>query len=959
MSAQPLSSARDTSTNGATRRSIARRLILYIVLFSSAITLLATAYQLYRNYDADVGHIAARLQQIRDANLPVVANSLWVADVGELRIELDGLLRLPDMQYLEVSDETRLWVAVGEKRNSNVLRNEYPLVHLHRGQTLTIGSLSVIVNLEGVYQRLLETALVILVSNAVKTFLVAGFVFLLFQRLVTRHLEHIAQFLRNHDVEDPHAVLALERQRRDDGVRDELDLVVDEFASMQANLVSAFAELRRNEAMLRTVIDSTPDWIFAKDRDHRFVLVNQAFADAQGQRPADMIGRPDTDFLLATPPGDPVATRRRFHDSDDQAMSGRLVHMPHNTAFVADRSQRFLDTLKVPLRDAEGAIYGALGYGRDITERVAAEQELAATIARLEQTERSQKEALALAQREQGRLSALLSAMGIGILFEDRNGCIEYMNPSFLRIWGIEPRTPLTGRPTQEVLERSTHRFARPDRVSRYVLSVIDANEASERFEVELQDGRILTQVSYPVADSEGRLLGRLWIYEDITHERQTAQQLIYLAERDPLTGLFNRHYFQQHLEERLRQAQRTGGRLALLYFDIDEFKGINDTFGHRTGDAVLVRAAGEVGQLVRGSELLARVGGDEFVVLGDVHSPEDVAALAKRVVDTISAIPFRFKGTNMRVTTSVGAAVFPDHAVTADDLVVHSDAAMYLAKSRGKNTWALYHPDAETTDAMSRRHTWSQRIGQALEQGLLELYLQGIHDIATGALSHFEALVRMHDPAAPERVVMPGQFIPFAERSGQIIEIDRWVLEAAVTLLAEHPLMPPIAVNVSGRSFDEPSLPQHVRGLLADKGVAPERLMVEITETATVSDIRDSQRFIEAIRSLGCGVCLDDFGTGFSSFLYLKYIDVDVLKIDGLFIRELAHNHDNQLFVRAMVDIARGLGMRTVAEFVENETILDTVRSLGVDLAQGFHLHRPAAAAVAIAAAAEKARQQ
>ena len=581
----------------------------------------------------------------------------------------------------------------------------------------------------------------------------------------------------------------------------------------------------------------------------------------------------------------------------------------------------------------------------DISEQKRAELALADSLEKLRASEQRQRELATIAQREQGRMTALLSGMSIGILFEDRDGRVEYVNPAFRHMWGIGEDVELVGQPTQAVLTHSTHRFARPDHASKHILHVLDTHEISERFEVDLYDGRILTQLSYPVSDSDGRAIGRLWIYEDITHERQTAQQLIYLAEHDALTGLYNRHRFQDHLERTISASARSGGRFALLYFDLDEFKSINDSFGHRAGDTVLVRTAGEVASLVRGGEMFARLGGDEFAILVGVQRGDEPAQLAERVVHAISSIPFRFRGSNFRLTASVGIAHFPEHGDNAEDLVAHADTAMYQAKDSGKNSWAVYDASRNVAEAMLERMTWSTRIAQALAHDGLELHFQGIYHTRDGSLSHLEALVRMRDPREPERLVMPSQFIPVAEKNKQILEIDRWVIRESIVTLARHPELAALAVNVSGRSFDEPALPHYIQEQLKVHGVAPKRLIIELTETAAVSEMQDAQRFIEALQQTGCLICLDDFGSGFSTFAYLKYLGVQILKIDGMFIRDLPNNRDNQAFVKAMIDVARGLGKVTVAEFVEDAATLAMLADFGVDMAQGYYLDRPSAA--------------
>ena len=545
-------------------------------------------------------------------------------------------------------------------------------------------------------------------------------------------------------------------------------------------------------------------------------------------------------------------------------------------------------------------------------------------------------------QQEQARLNHLLSAMNIGILFEDSQNRVIYSNPAFRRVWLIPKSVDLLGRTTKEVLQHLTNILSRPDHISKHVLQALGTQEASETVEIVLADGRVLTQLSNPVHDADGRFIGRLWVYEDVTSERQTAEQLIYLAERDSLTGLFNRHRFQTELERVFTESERRQSQGALLFFDLDEFKYINDTFGHRAGDTMLIRVAGAISALVRRNEVVARLGGDEFAVLMPDANETQATQLAERIIRTVSQLPFRFEQQNLRLTTSLGIALYPQHGSATEELVARADAAMYQAKDAGKNAWRIYRPESDASREMLDRLSWQERIRHALENDLLRLHYQGVYRASDGSMSHLEVLVRMLDENDPEQLIMPGNFIAYAEKSGKIRDIDRWVLAESVKLLAQTPGMPSLAVNISGRSFDDPTLPQYIAAQLNEHRVSPARLLVELTETSAVSDLHDAQRFIEALRQTGCLVCLDDFGTGFSSFAYLKHLRADVLKIDGLFIRDLANDRDNQVFVKAIVDVARGMGKETIAECVEDAETLAMLRHMGVDMVQGYHLDMP-----------------
>ncbi len=566
-------------------------------------------------------------------------------------------------------------------------------------------------------------------------------------------------------------------------------------------------------------------------------------------------------------------------------------------------------------------------------------------ILELEISENKQRLYLGDAEQERARMASLLTAMNQGILFVGPDNKVVYFNPAFLRVWMISNAEKLVGKPAPEVLRLSANVLAQPDHFSKYLLDVTTTHEVSDNFEIHMADGRVVTQISYPVRDAELRFLGRMWVYEDITKERQTAEQLIYLAERDSLTGLYNRRRFQDELARFIVDSDRRKSQGALMFFDLDEFKYINDTFGHGAGDAMLIRIAGEVGKLIRRNEIFSRLGGDEFAILMPEANRQEIEALAERIVRAVAQIPFRFDAQNLRLTASLGIALYPESADNGEDLIAHADAAMYQAKGAGKNAWRIYRPDMDVSQAMIARLSWNDRINRAFEENLFVLHFQGIFRTdAAQTLSHLEALVRMKDKDAPGGFVMPGHFIPFAEKSGKILDVDRWVLRESVALLASSEHVPALAVNISGRSFDEPTLPHFIGELPSEHNVEPTRLLVELTETSAVSDLHDAQRFIEALRQTGCRVCLDDFGTGFSSFAYLKHLNADILKIDGLFIRDLANNYDNQIFVKAIVDVARGLRKTTVAEFVEDAETLEMLKKFGVDQVQGYYMDMPCA---------------
>ncbi|MBI5937910.1 MAG: EAL domain-containing protein [Betaproteobacteria bacterium] len=720
---------------------------------------------------------------------------------------------------------------------------------------------------------------------------------------------------------------------------DELGQLTQAFNAMAMAVRERLGALAESQARFHAIADFTYDMEWWLSPQGQLLWVNPSVARMLGYTPGECLAMTNFPLPLVAP-ADWDLVRREL-------ALGLVGNSIADFEFQLKRKGDGQIPVAVnwqPIFDASGKNMGLRASVREISALKASERKLRDTLAELSHSEHEQRRQTEQAEQERARLVALLSAMNTGILFVGSDGRVVYHNPAFNRIWMVADRGQLIGMPATEVLASSTSVLSRPDHFSRHMLAVLETREVSDSFEIQMADGRVVTQLNYPVRDKDGKFIGHLWIYEDVTNERQTAEQLVYLAERDSLTGLFNRHRFQQEMGRMIDECERGGVTGALLFFDLDEFKVINDNFGHRAGDALLIRVAGEVSALIRRNEILARLGGDEFAVLVNNTTETEVTQLAERIVRAVGQIPFRFEGQNLRLTASLGIALYPTHATETEALIAHADAAMYQAKLAGKNTWRVYRADLDTARSMAASLGWNQRIANALEKGLLRLHFQGVYRSRDNAISHMEALVRMVDEENPGELIMPGRFIPVAEKSGKILNIDRWVLAESVRLLKERPDMRPLAVNISGRSFDDPSLPQYIGELLRDARVEPKRLVVELTETSAVSDLADAQRFIEALRVTGCGICLDDFGSGFASFAYLKHLAVDTVKIDGLFIRNLPHDHDNQVFVKAIVDVARGMGKQTVAEFVEDAATLGMLRDFGVDMVQGYFLDKPRA---------------
>ncbi|QNM96997.1 bifunctional diguanylate cyclase/phosphodiesterase [Chitinimonas koreensis] len=770
-----------------------------------------------------------------------------------------------------------------------------------------------------------QSATVVIVGALVSAILLASLGFWL-----TRRLYRLIEAADRHAAAGALGQIAVEGE-------DEIAQLAQRFNQMAVGIQERLDALKKNEEKFLAIADYTYGVELWLDPDGRLVWVNASVTRLTGYTVRECMEMRQFPLPLAT-----LEERGRVAEALKQALTGTAGQDFEFRAMKREGRTFWAAMSWQPIYDAHANYLGIRASIHDNSQFKEDRLALKRAVYELQQSQALNQTYLARAEAERARLTALLSAMRFGVLFVDNDNQVVFHNPAFKTLWLIDDSIPVIGKPIGQVLQTALNKPADYDFATH--LEASDALAAMDVYpgDLTMNDGRIVTQHCYTVRDELGIFTGRLWVYEDVTQEHFLNERMVFLAERDALTGLYNRHAFQEQLERLLAEAERLQDTLAVLYFDLDEFKYVNDTFGHGAGDELLKRVAQEISGQVRRNEFFARLGGDEFAILVPSCTETDVTHLSNRVVATVSGIQFSVDSQPLRLSSSLGVAMFPLHAENAEDLVAHADTAMYQAKSAGKATWRMYQAERDASREMVNRLTWNEKIQQALENDGFVLYFQGIYDAATREVAHLEALVRMKDPNNPGQIVPPGHFIPHAEKSGKILDIDRWVIGQTIRLLAANRAMPSVAVNISGRSFDETSLPDYINAMLRECQVEPERLMVELTETAAVSDMRDAQRFIEALRATGCTVCLDDFGAGFSSFAYLKHLKAHVLKIDGLFIRDLPKDHDSQVFVKGMASIARDMGKQTVAEFVEDEETLRMLVEFGVDMVQGYYLDKP-----------------
>ena len=540
-------------------------------------------------------------------------------------------------------------------------------------------------------------------------------------------------------------------------------------------------------------------------------------------------------------------------------------------------------------------------------------------------------------ERSLSLLQATLESTADGLLVVDGVGRMVSFNQQFIEMWEI-PEAIADARDDEKARRFVLDQLVDPSGFAARIEELQRTPEAESFDVLELEDGRVFERYSRPQI-LDGEVIGRVWSFRDATDSHRFLDRLRKLADNDALTGLFNRRRFEEELKREVASLRRREQPGALLVLDLDNFKFINDTLGHQAGDEVIARVARNVRERLRETDTLARLGGDEFAILLPEAGLEEARAVANSIIEAVRTLAVSAGGQQIRVTASIGVTTFGNRQIDGESLLVEADLAMYDAKAEGRDTVGLYTPMAVQRAQIESRLAWVGRVRGALDRELFTLYSQPVVSVPTGETVQHELLLRMLDNG---QVVLPGSFLASAERFGLMPAVDRWVVKEAVDLLAATDPSLQLEVNVSGESIADDALTRALEDELARAGVDPARLIVEVVEQAAIANLDETRRFAQRVKQLGCQFALDDFGAGFGSFYYLKYLPFDYLKIDGDFIHSLPANRTDQLVVQAVADIARGLGKRTIAEFVGDDDTLALLQDCGVDLAQGYHLGRP-----------------
>ena len=549
--------------------------------------------------------------------------------------------------------------------------------------------------------------------------------------------------------------------------------------------------------------------------------------------------------------------------------------------------------------------------------------------------------------QEKERMHVTLESIGDGVTTTDPEGKIVYLNPVAEKMSGWIEKDAV-GKKLEDVLKFT-------DETTRQSIALPINKWLTKKNRVQFTDPVVLTNrrktreytvelSASPLQNSKGEVIGLVFVFHNVTKLRTLARQLSFQAAHDALTGLINRREFENRVQEAINTAEQDNKHHAMLYIDLDQFKVVNDTCGHHAGDKLLKQLTSKLRELLRESDTLARLGGDEFGVLLVGCPIEQANQLAEKIREEVEEYRFAWEGRVFRVGASIGLVPITPQTRNLTELLSAADSACYVAKEGGRNQVHVYEPDDQAVALQQGQMQWMQRIQRALEKNLFELHFQSITPVknTTNKKASGEVLLRMIDEhrEAPDHCILPGAFIPSAERYQLMPKIDRWVIAKTFALLSnqkdilQHWEM--CSINISGQSIGDPKLLDYILNLLNKTKLPPAVLCFEITESAVIANLDVAQQFIRALQKLGCRFALDDFGSGVSSFAYLKNLPVDFVKLDGSLIKDVAKDKSSYAMVEAINIVAHVMEIKTVAEHIENVATIKALQEINVDYAQG-----------------------
>jgi diguanylate cyclase (GGDEF)-like protein/PAS domain S-box-containing protein len=645
--------------------------------------------------------------------------------------------------------------------------------------------------------------------------------------------------------------------------------------------------------------------------DNTLETVNPAFAAIHGYEPHELIG---------VKPEDVFAPECILRLSENQKRpSYALNDMAFETVHIKkDGSPVHVSVYITVIKDENGTVQQRISNVQDISDRKRKEERFTET---------------------KIHLSSLISTIPDLIWMKDPSGLYLFCNTVYEEFMGVSEK---------EIIGKTDYDFYAADAAD---LCKQSDNEAIRAGTISLSEETLIDQKNNtnlimeirkaPVYRPDGSVMGILGIARDITERRLVEQQIEFMAHHDALTGLPNRILSKDRMERSISYAKQHNTKSALLFIDLDGFKTINDSLGHSIGDAMLKAVSGRLKECLRECDTLSRQGGDEFLlILQDINNKEEIVAIADKLL-TVFELPFSITNHLLCVSASIGIALYPEHGESFESLLQNADAAMYKAKESGKNTYRFFTPQMSLN--ILGQFKIQTDLKHALRNREFILHYQPQIDVVANRLIGVEALIRWNHPKQGQ--IPPMDFIPIAEESGLIVPIGEWVIQEACSQAAawhRQGIEITVAVNISAVQFKRGDLESVVKHALEHSRLDPKYLELELTESIMMHNVENTLQTVHSLKALGIQLSIDDFGTGYSSLAYLKRFAVNKLKIDQSFVRDILHDQEDAVIVQAIIQMAKSLNLKTIAEGVENEAVLSIISDYGCDEVQGYHFAKP-----------------
>lgn len=731
---------------------------------------------------------------------------------------------------------------------------------------------------------------------------------------LTRRLDILRQTMENVRTGDTEARVQISGEDEAASLAQDFNTMLDRLAEREHDLHATRLELAHSEARFDIALRGANIGLWDWDLTTNTVFYSPLWKKLRGYTDSE-IGNTLQTWEQTVHPDDIDRVYAALHaylqgTGSMHEIEYRVHHKNGHYIWILDRA--------IAMRDATGKAVRMIGINADISDRKKLEADL-------------------YEEKEQAQVT--LASIGDAVITTDTSGYITFMNrvAEDLTGWTLDDAR---GQPAYHIMtlinEETGANIENPIERCRRELAITGMEEHTSLISRNGQQYAIEDSAA-PIFNHSHELIGTVMVFHDVTEKRALNRQMAWQVSHDMLTGLGNRYAFETRLKE--LESSKTADTHACLYIDLDQFKLVNDISGHAAGDELLRQLGALMQDEIRQADLLARLGGDEFGILLDRCPAPRAMEIAENLRNTISEFRFAWEDKFFDVGASIGVVMFTSGAMSATSIMATADMACYEAKNKGRNRVHLYSPEDDMSDSHKRELEAAAGIRAALKENRLALYAQEIRPV-TGGPSDYEILVRFIDELG--NIKPPSNIIQAAERFGLMGEIDRWVVHHSFAAFTSTQLHSHFSINLSGHSLTDDSFAAFIRETLQTYPLDTSRICFEITETAAIAHLTNATRFIQDMKSLGFSFALDDFGSGMSSFAYLKHLPIDYIKIDGLFVRDIATDPLDRAFVQSIHHIGRVMGKKTIAEFVENEEILNILRDIGVDYVQGYGIGLP-----------------